>query len=230
LQGVDTQARAGVDFSDSMQRDAYYDRLLALPDMAERVDPGSNPGQGTGRLLPSCTWSDTQGQVATARPPRRIVSLAKAIGQNSTIQSICQNDLTPAIDPIVDGIAAQLGTQCLNEPLSRNSRGLLDCEVIWELSNAGDSPTYCAEQPFLSPVSGGRAVKNSSGGENCLVQQLDDTDPTSATPTWNEGWYYDDFSADIARSCRDGALQRIAFTTGATPPLGVRVVLDCHAP
>jgi hypothetical protein len=42
-----------------------------------------------------------------------------------------------------------------------------------------------------------------------------------------EGWYYDDFSNQVAEECRDGRPQRIAFSPQAKPPAGVRVLLDC---
>jgi hypothetical protein len=44
---------------------------------------------------------------------------------------------------------------------------------------------------------------------------------------FEDGWYYDDFSADVAQQCGANSAQHIAYTGPAQPPPDVRVTLDC---
>ena len=48
-----------------------------------------------------------------------------------------------------------------------------------------------------------------------------------APPPAGEGWYYDTFTDELARSCNKSQPQRVAFTAGAKPPTGVVVKLEC---
>src|SRR4029077_12844743 len=73
----------------------------------------------------------------------------------------------------------------------------------------------------------GAPTQNSSGGNNCKVTQLPVTDGTSKTAPSGDGWYYDNFSDDVTKTCPKVQPQRVAFTAGAKPPTGVTVKLDC---
>ena len=106
---VDKVALEAVNFSDDAQRTAFYDRILSDDRMREKIDPNAQPGQGA--LQPSCARLDRTGNMATAFPPRRIVSLAKGFGENGMVQSICQDDFATAFDPIIDMIANRLGSK-----------------------------------------------------------------------------------------------------------------------
>jgi len=96
---------AATDFSDSASRDKFYDNILNDPAMQETIDPTTNPGSGSGNLVPSCVRTDKAGNTATAYPPRRIVQLAKLFGENGIVQSICQDDFGPAMDAIINVMA-----------------------------------------------------------------------------------------------------------------------------
>jgi hypothetical protein len=100
-----------------------------------------------------------------------------------------------------------------------NGEGLVEgCEIVWQLPTvaAPGSITSCGELPYLSPRSAsGRASE-------CTVDQVAVRD--GAPLPGVEGWYYDDFSDDLAELCRDQP-RRIAFTQ--PPPSGVTVKLDC---
>jgi hypothetical protein len=77
-----------------------YDEMLAHPNMIERVDPAMPT-----RLVPSC---NVPGR-GIAFPPRRFVHVAQgleALGVATTVQSICQSDLSSALAPILEHIAA----------------------------------------------------------------------------------------------------------------------------
>jgi hypothetical protein len=101
-------AISGVDFVDAQARDAFYAGILNDPRMQETVDPTTNPGSGDGNLTPSCRTLEANGVVGSALPPRRIVSLAQAFGEQGLVQSLCQADFTPAIDAIVNLIGRQV--------------------------------------------------------------------------------------------------------------------------
>jgi hypothetical protein len=232
---VDQTVISQLDFDDNMQRERFYTKVLGDPRMQERVDPSSVPGSGQGRLTPSCSRVVAGDDVAsTAYPPRRIVELARLFGSSGIVQSICQDDFGPALRAVVDRIATKLGETCLPRPLPRKSNGSTSCEVIWELPAqaplAEPTPTRCEQLPFLSPVSEGSATMNAAGGFNCKVQQLAVTDVKSQVPPPGDGWFYDDFTGDVVRSCKPQARQRVAFTPNAKPPSGVTVKLECLTP
>jgi hypothetical protein len=104
---VDAAALAAVDFSDAANRNAYYDQMLADPRMIEVPEPGRPPGQGI--LSPSCVRANMDGTPALAYPPRRIVETVKGFGENGRVQSICQDDLSVAVDAILELMAPHLG-------------------------------------------------------------------------------------------------------------------------
>jgi hypothetical protein len=231
---VDEKARKQVDFTNAAQRDAYYDGILNDPRMQETIDPSTNPGTGTGNITPSCSGTDAAGHSLIAQPPRRIVTLAKLFGENGIIQSICQGDFGPAMDAIIEVIAKQLGAVCLPRPLVRKADRMVGCNVVWELPKPGTAPastaTDCSQLPFLGPVDSGRAPVNDRGGNNCKVLQLPVSEAeynAKTPPATGDGWYYDNYSADLAKQCPLNQPQRVAFTANAKPPTGVVVKLEC---
>ncbi|HMI89715.1 MAG TPA: hypothetical protein VK509_00050 [Polyangiales bacterium] len=169
------------------------------------------------------------------------MEVAKGFGANAIVQSICEDDYAPAIDAIVDRIAPNLSAQCLEQGLERNSKGLVACDVIWELPPARDAPvgtpTECGLQSgfgFLQPLPARALQRSAKGGARCGVFQLPIRQgvagalgpvPTDDGDTM--GWYYDDFSREDEATCKTGPRSQIMFTTDARPPTGVRVVLDC---
>lgn len=97
-----------VDFTDETSRNAFYDHVLSDPRMQATVDPSTLDKPEQGGLLPSCNRKNAAGEDDTAAPPRRIVELAQRFGPQGIIQSICQDDFTPATDAIVGLIGRQL--------------------------------------------------------------------------------------------------------------------------
>jgi hypothetical protein len=220
------------DFSNADQRNEFYSNILNDPRMQNEIDPTTNPGSGNGNLKVSCSRPvPGETEPSTAYPPRRIVQLAQAFGENGIVQSICQDDFGPAMDAIINVIAKQLGEVCLPRPLVRQNDGLVACNVVWELPKmaltGSGTPTDCTQLPFLGPVDSGAATTNAAGGNNCKVKQLPVTDPSTKTAPSGDGWYYDDFTDDLARTCSKTQPQRVAFTANAKPPTGVTVKLEC---
>jgi hypothetical protein len=101
--------------------------------------------------------------------------------------------------------------------------------VVWELPPVGmapaGTPTECADLPYLKPVEQGRVAINERGGANCRVEQLPVL-KSGAVPK-GDGWYYDNFSDDVARECPGSRKQRVSFAKSAKPNTGVVVKLEC---
>jgi hypothetical protein len=218
---VSAEARSAVDFSDPTDRDAYYDSILSHPQMQER--PMNENIPAIANVAPSCARIDSNGDRSEAYPPRRIVEVAKGIGQNAIVQSICQDDFGPAMDGIIELASELTQIQCLPRDLRRDSKGKIDCELIWEL--APNSGADCGSAPYLSDVSKPRSQLSPRGGLHCKVTQLPVVRP-GVIPQ-GEGFYYDDFSAALDVECRDGANARIAYTENVSVPEGVHAYLDC---
>lgn len=120
---------------------ADYDVMLADPRIQVRADPSM-----TSRLTPSCD-DPVRGM---AFPPVRFVTLASELQDNdafTTVQSICQDDLTPAVDGILAKVAAMVGARpaCLYETHGpRDADGRVVCELAIELASSG-TPTSCGD-------------------------------------------------------------------------------------
>jgi hypothetical protein len=198
-----------------------YDAILAVADMTEIPDPATDDTQGQ-QLRPACTASDGSGSAA---PGRRIVETMKGLaggntGVGTVVESICAADYAPALNAIVDRIAAALRQLCLPRPLNRNSIDMVGCEVR-EVQPEGGT---CAEA-----ASRGREpepVGNEDGLEVCRVTQLP-SDPAAGVPT-GLGWFYDDFTAETVSACTfNPEQQRVSFTEGAAPITGARIRFEC---
>ena len=147
------------------------------------------------------------------------------------VQSICKDDFSGAMKALIDLIGSRLESVCLPRKFVRDAQGLVGCDVIWTLPSAANAaapaatPRSCDQLPFAERVAGA----SDDGGERCRVRQLPIKDEAGAQAPGSDGWYYDDFSATLATDCADGQRQQLAFTTGARPPNGVRVDLQCLA-
>jgi hypothetical protein len=219
---VDDKATASVDFTDQTQRDAFYDGILADQRMQNVPDNTPSPGK---MVVPACLTSFGHGY-----PGRRYIEVAKGIGENATVYSICEPDYTPAINNIINVIANQLRTVCLPRALVRAVDGKVSCNVIWQLPTAAnrssnDVPIQCSDAPqYLTAPDPTQAQTAPGGGALCTVNQLAVVEGKVAD---GDGWYYDNFSADIQKTCKANTPQRIAFSTAAHPPTGVTVKLQC---
>jgi hypothetical protein len=214
------------DLKTDESREAYYDAMLNDPRMQERPDGKSG---SAANIVPSCYGETATGMPAAAYPPLRLVQVARAFGKRGVVQSICQKDFGPAMDSIIRAITDEIVSVCLPKPLVRSSKGIVPCNVIWELppptQAATGAPIDCEGLgTYLEPVDDNRRAKNERGGKNCIVQQL----PVSQAHTVpdGKGWYYDDFAAELTATC--GAHpQRVSFTESAKPANGVVVKLEC---
>jgi hypothetical protein len=177
-----------------------HEELLALPQMQEQLDP-SMPA----RIRPSC---EVEGR-GLAFPPRRLVEVARELdarGATGLVYSICEADLSPAIDGIIETFAAATESYCLSRAMPRDEAGLIACEVTEALPPG----VSCASIPGRSLL---RVERDERGEhERCLVAQLP---LLGDVPPSEPGWFYDT-TDDARRRCSGGA-GRVAFTRGQAP-------------
>lgn len=215
--------------NDARARDAFYDSILGDPSMQQTPVDLDHDGQ-VDHLAVACE-SENGGE---AYPARRIVQVAKGLGAQATVQSICSETFEPAMDAVIELITDRLKGVCLSRPLVRNDQGVVSCEVVWELppaSATGSSALHdCSELAYLSRPGAGRPQTSVQGRALCTMTQLPVREKRVVTePTASEGWYYDNFSEQVLSGCTAYASpQRVSFTANATPPAGVTVSLQCH--
>jgi len=220
-------AITGIPMDATLDRDEFdtdeerYAAILDHSAMAEIPNPADADIRDQ-QLTPACTASDASGSAA---PGRRIVETMKGLAESNTgvgtvVESICAQDYAPALNEIVDRIAAALRQLCLPRPLNRNSIDQVGCEVR-EVQPEGGT---CAEA-----ASRGReevAVDTEDGRDVCRVTQLP-SDPSAGIPA-GLGWFYDDFTAETLEACTfNPQRQRVSFTEGAAPVAGARIRFEC---
>jgi hypothetical protein len=149
-----------------------------------------------------------------------VKGLAEAnTGVGTVVESICAADYAPALNAIVDRIAAALRQLCLPRPLIRNSQNVVGCEVR-EVQPEG---VTCAD------AGRGRepeAVSNEDGREVCRITQLPGGGSIGVPD--GLGWFYDDFTAETVAACAFNLeQQRVSFTVGSEPQSGTRIRFEC---
>jgi len=220
-------AITGIPESPSLDRDNFnsdeerYQAILADPAMVEIPDPAT-AGTQSQQLRPACTATDGSGSAA---PGVRILKTALGLAENNTgvgtvVESICASDYAPALNAIVDRIAAALRQLCLPRPLTRNSQDLVGCEVREVQPEGGTCATAGRgrEETRVSTTDDGREV--------CRVTQLP-SNAASGVPG-GLGWFYDDFTSETLSACTfNPTPQRVSFTEGAAPVSGARIRFEC---
>ena len=193
-----------------------YTRILADPRMEQVPDPAMPT-----RLTPSC---NVPGR-GIAFPPRRIVGVAQAIaaaGGSATVQSICQENYSGALDAILEKIANALGGACLPRDLNTDAQGNVGCQVFEVLPIAGDF-TACDGLPGRTPA--GTVVVDGVTRNICAVEQVG---PMGAA-AGQQGWFYEAAEAtatgsEVRMTCGDDG-QRIRFTISPITNSDIR--LEC---
>jgi hypothetical protein len=205
-----------------------YRAILEDPDMEEIPDPAT-AGTQSQQVRPACTATDGSGAAA---PGVRIVETALGLSENNTgvgtvVESICAADYAPALNAIVDRIAAALRQLCLPRPLNRNSQDLVGCEVR-EVQPAGGTCAAAGRGREEIPVGVEDVgpVGEPDVREVCRITQLP-SDVASGVPQ-GLGWFYDDFTPETVAACTfNPEQQRVSFTDGAAPVTGARIRCEC---
>jgi hypothetical protein len=143
-----------------------WEAILDHPDMQEIPDPAM-----PSRLRPSCDRTDPSGERSLAFPPRRIVRTLQGldrIGAHATVQSICQDSLTPAIDATLSTLDDAM-TPCFLRSIDPSRCRLLETLPVGRV---------CEELPGRAVID---RVRDSSGQtvEICEV-----------APGAGDGWSY----------------------------------------
>ena len=221
---------------DLAARNPTLQQILADPRMVPAIDFEATDGQGNAvpdRIKTSCERNridivngEEQAVLELAYPPRRIVEVGLEIengGGSAVIETICQDDFTPAIEGITRRLADALGASCLERAQQPNAQGEVACEVLETLPTEGEI-TRCDQ---LSDA-GREFVRTDGGAEVCRLTQLPvDRSGNTPQPAAGAGWYYDDFSADVLGTCPARAPQRISFSVAGQPRPGSSVRLEC---
>ena len=220
-------AITGIPEDPTLDRDKFnsdeerYAALLSAGAMQEVPNPADADTQGQ-QLTPACTATDGSGD---AFPGRRIVETMEGLAAGNTgvgtvVESICAADYSPALNAIVDRIAAALRQLCLPRPLNRNSIDMVGCEVREVQPEGGTCAEAAARGREEVPVG------NEDGREVCRVTQLP-SDPAAGVPG-GLGWFYDDFTDETRTACTfNPEQQRVSFTEDAAPITGARIRFEC---
>ncbi|MBW2212752.1 MAG: hypothetical protein JRG67_17255, partial [Deltaproteobacteria bacterium] len=194
-----------------------YAGILTHANMKEIADPARKVDQPDQQLAPACTSTDEFDQESLAFPARRIVETMQRLAAGNTgvgtvVESICADDYAPALNAIIDRIAAALRQLCLPRPLNRNSQDLVGCEVR-EVQPEGSTCATAGRGREEEPV-GTEDVGTDADPdmrEVCRITQLP-SDPAVGVPG-GLGWFYDRFEClqtappttqDIGWPCNDG--------------------------
>ncbi|HEY6877470.1 MAG TPA: hypothetical protein VI299_05595 [Polyangiales bacterium] len=198
-----------------------YDEMLALPDMQYREAMG-NPG------YPEISCANSKATpVEVAYPPRRLVKVAQGFGDDAVVYSICADDYAPALDKLIEKIAAKLKGNCLPRQLAPDSSGLVQCEVF-ELLPPTQKKCVSARGHVGDPIP--RMLTSGAQTESRLACRMNQVAVHDGTPNPHAvGWYYDDFSSSLKDDCSPGEQQRIEFSFGDLPN-GAGAVIDCLQP
>lgn len=86
-------------FESAEEREAFYEGVLTDPRMQELVDDDAISGS----LHPSCVTEH-----AKAMPPRRLVNVARAFGENGVVGSICAENFGGMTGAIIHTVGARL--------------------------------------------------------------------------------------------------------------------------
>ena len=201
-----------------------YAAILDHAKMEEMPDPTRNVDLAKQQLAPACTSTDQFDEESLAFPARRIVETMEGLAETNTgvgtvVESICADDFAPALNAIVDRIAAALRQLCLPRPLNRNSVDLVGCEVREVQPEGGTCATAGRGREEVR-------VGTEDGREVCRVTQLP-SDPSVGVPE-GLGWFYDDFTPETVSACTfNPEQQRVSFTEGAAPITGARIRFEC---
>jgi hypothetical protein len=183
---------------------------VTAPDAAPLCDPNTRTTQVRNRGYPSS----------------RDLLVAKALGAQSLVGSICPADSSGYVGVLaglVDKMSAALGNGCLPAPLPQMAGGETFCSVIG-VYGAGDPGADCTDPGMSPPTADMRPwlAANLQGQTNaqeavsaCVLQQL----PSCSDRTQN-GWCYE--------SPANGCAQAIAFDQHPEVPLFLLCPVASH--
>jgi hypothetical protein len=176
-----------------------------------------------------------------AYPTIRELRVAKGLGTQSVVASLCAKDVTsattaptfgynPAMQAIVSRLTGPLNGQCLPQALTKTANGTVACSVLVVYPMQTDQAAGCIDpgmsQPSPSQLSDFQTQWQSQNGAGpspvvCVFQQLaagTDYSGASCEGSPSPGWCY--------TQGVDGCAQAIKFGASG-PPAGTTVSLQC---
>jgi hypothetical protein len=191
-------------------------------------------------IPPVCDPNDVTKQIAAkSYPTVRELALAKLLGQEGILASICPIHVNeqgpgdplygyrPAVSAIVNRLKSALAGQCVPHPLQPDPSGNVPCLVLATLPTPGDETASC-NRPDLGlsvPDAGVLARAQAQSGTSlpiCAVDQLAVPAGQTCAGGARPGWCYVTPSA----SCP----QAIAFARTDSPPAGSVISMLCIEP
>ncbi len=181
---------------------------------------------------PLCSTTTRTTQIkGKAYPTIRELRVAKGLGAQSVVASLCAKDVTsavtaptygynPAMQGIVNRLKGSLNGQCLPEPLATTSNGTVACSVLVVYPAQTNQAAGCTD-PGMSQPSASQLSAFPTGGVVCVFQQLaagTDYSGASCEGAASPGWCY--------TQGVDGCAQSIKFGASG-PPAGTTVSLQC---
>ena len=209
-----------------------------------------------GKPGPLCDPADSHTQIAAkAYPGVRHLALAKALGSQGIVSSICPSDTRdasptnpfygyrPAMKSISDRLSAALAAQCLPRPLARDDSGHAPCLVFEALGDEAKNAKTEADDSVCDHKGAGlsrpdadvarafRAQRLAEGTDLsnvpiCVLTQLVPPGGASCTKDDGAGWCYAE-SAAAAASTKGQCAQAILFSRKGRPESGRTVYLTC---
>lgn len=203
------------------------------------------------QLVPLCDPVDPTIQIrAKAYPTIRELHLAKKLGTQGVVSSLCPIHVTPegdhdlrygylpAVTAIVDRLKGALGATCVPHPLDRQADSKVLCSAIEVEPAAGDQSACDAlpgrKQPLpavYARVREQQAADARNGHADltknpvCEVVQLASADPhgdgSDCASSKEPGWCY------VTGKASGTCAQAIAFTSAGNPRSGASVSLQC---
>jgi hypothetical protein len=191
---------------------------------------------------PTSTGPRTTQIYGKAYPQSRYQLVAKALGAQAVVASICAQVVTGdtsaptygyngAMQAIVNRLKSALDGQCLPQPLVPASDGTIPCEVLVEYPSQTNQAAGCTDPGMSQPTQDVLTRFDASIGDSginppvvCVFQQLiQGTNYTGGTcqSSTDQGWCYVSGPGNTG-----GCAQAIKFG-GSGPPSGTIVDLEC---
>ena len=239
--------------------DRQFACTFALPTAAQRdctvaanqqiCDCPTTAGTPHDQVPPLCDASTTRQIRAKAYPTVREILLARKLGTQGILSSICpihvdkqggEDDplygYRPAVSAIVDRLKNALANQCLPEPLTANPDGTVPCLILAVLPTVGG--TCDAAQGLHNPDPAilkkfKESLHQQSGGDGgvddlsthliCEVNQLTGNQLVggSCATSTVPGWCY------VTGAAAGGTCGQAILFSPNVPPTGAQVSLQC---
>lgn len=134
----------------------YYDRLRALKDDPATIFVTAIAGDGDSILIepgptqgPSCQWDEQSATLAV-----RLRAFAAMFENRNQFESLCQPDLSGALQVLANLFKVNLGAPCLDGAVldTDPAPGLQpDCVMTWTTPGRSELVPACADEPTASP-------------------------------------------------------------------------------